>query len=208
MDLIQEGNASLIRAVEKFDWRKDVRFQTYATFWVRQAMERLITASRGMVRIPNYIQQKMRRFRREGKLPRNHEDMDVRDVSRLFAISPKYAARLMETDRGCFSLDSPLGGENDSFAKTLEAEQEGPNMGPCELNDLSEALRDVMHLQLSAEERGILVKRFGLGGVKILTLDEIGRQMGVSRERVRQIQMKAIGKLNTRGLLDELEDFL
>ena len=208
MDLIQEGNASLIRAVEKFDWRKDVRFQTYATFWVRQAMERLITASRGMVRIPNYIQQKMRRFRREGKLPRNHEDMDVRDVSRLFEISPKYAARLMETDRGCFSLDSPLGGENDSFAKTLEAEQEGPNMGPCELNDLSEALRDVMHLQLSAEERGILVKRFGLGGVKILTLDEIGRQMGVSRERVRQIQMKAIGKLNTRGLLDELEDFL
>ena len=209
MDLIQEGNASLIRAVEKFDWRKDVRFQTYATFWVRQAIERLITASRGMVRVPNYIQQKMRRFRREGKLPRNHKDMDVREVSKLFEISPKYAARLMETDRGCFSLDSPLGDDKDSFAQSLEAEEQGgSNVGPCDLNDLSEALKDVMRRQLSPEERDVLVKRFGLGGIKILTLDQIGRQMGVSRERVRQIQMKAIGKLNTRGLLDEMEDFL
>lgn len=208
MDLIQEGNASLIRAVEKFDWRKDVRFQTYATFWVRQAIERLITANRGMVRVPNYIQQKMRRFRREGKLPRNHKDMDVRDVSRLFDVSEKNAARLMETDRGWFSLDVPLGEDNDSFASTLEAEQGESGMPQSELSDLSDALKEVMAKHLSAQEREIIRKRFGLGGTKIQTLEQIGEQMGVSRERVRQMQMKAIGKLTTKGLLDELQGFL
>jgi RNA polymerase sigma factor (sigma-70 family) len=86
MDLVQEANASLIRAVEKFDWRKDVRFQTYAAFWVRQAIERLITANRGIVRVPNYIQQKLRRLRREGKLPRSQREMDVRDVSQQFGL--------------------------------------------------------------------------------------------------------------------------
>jgi RNA polymerase sigma factor (sigma-70 family) len=208
MDLIQEGNASLIRAVEKFDWRKEVRFQTYAAFWVRQAIERLITANRGMVRVPNYIQQKMRRFRREGLLPRNQKDMDVRDVSKLFEVSAKNAARLMETDRGCFSLDAPLGEDNDSFASILEAEPEQTGMGQSELSDLHDALHEVMGRHLTPQEREIIAKRYGLGGTERLTLEQIGEQMGVSRERVRQMQVKAIGKLNTRGLLDELEGFL
>jgi RNA polymerase primary sigma factor len=201
MDLIQEGNAALIRAVEKYDWRKNVRFQTYAAFWVRQAIERLITANRGIVRVPNYIQQKMRRFRREGKLPRNHKDMDVRDVSTLFDISAEGAARLMETDRNWYSLDVPVGEDNDSFASILEAEEGDDGMPVSELDALGNRLDEVMSKHLTEQEREIIRMRFGLRGSPRRTLDQIGAQMSVSRERIRQMQVKALGKLNTRGLL-------
>jgi len=208
MDLIQEGNAALIRAVEKYDWRKNVRFQTYAAFWVRQAIERLITANRGIVRVPNYIQQKMRRLRREGKLPRNHKDMDVRDVSTLFDISAEGAARLMETDRNWYSLDVPVGEDNDSFASILEAEEGDDGMPTSELRALGNRLDEVMSKHLTEQEREIIRLRFGLRGAARRTLDQIGAQMNVSRERIRQMQVKALGKLNTRGLLEELGGFL
>jgi len=208
MDLIQEGNASLIRAVEKFDWRKDVRFQTYAAFWVRQAIERLITANRGIVRMPNYMQQKLRRLRREGKLPRNHKDMDIRDVSALFDVSAEGAARLLEVDRNWYSLDVPVGDEEDSFASILEADEVDGELDESEQRALGNRLDKVMAERLTPQEREVLRKRFGLQGTQRLTLDEIGEQMSVSRERIRQMQVKALDKLHTRTLLEELEGFL
>jgi len=208
MDLVQEGNASLIRAVEKFDWRKDVRFGTYAAFWVRQAIERMITANRGMVRVPNYIQQKMRRLRREGKLPRNQRDMDVRDVSKLFDTTVHGAARLMETDRPSFSLDVKLNDEETSFASMLAAVEEDVGMSPSERLALGRRLDDVMGETLTEQEREIIARRFGLGGTLPETLDQIGARMSVSRERVRQMQVKALDKLQKPRLLEELKDFL
>ncbi len=209
MDLIQEGNASLIRAVEKFDWRKDVRFGTYAAFWVRQAIERMITANRGIVRVPNYVQQKMRRLRREGKLPRNQRDMDLRDVSRHFDSSMEAAARLMETDRSWFSLDATLGDDESSFGSTIAAEEdESRPISAAELRMLGRRLDEVLVGNLTAQERDILKMRFGLGGTEPRTLDEIGATMSVSRERVRQMQVKALGKLQKPRLLQELEDYI
>jgi RNA polymerase sigma factor (sigma-70 family) len=209
MDLIQEGNASLIRAVEKFDWRKDVRFGTYAAFWVRQAIERMITANRGIVRVPNYIQQKMRRLRREGKLPRNQRDMDLRDVSQHFDSSMEAAARLMETDRAWFSLDATLGDDDSSFGSTIAAEEdEGAPISAAELRMLGRRLDEVLVGNLTAQERDILTMRFGLGGTEPRTLDEIGEKMSVSRERVRQMQVKALDKLQKPRLLQELKDYL
>jgi len=210
MDLVQEGNASLIRAVEKFDWRKDVRFGTYAAFWVRQAVERLITANRGIVRVPNYIQQKMRRLRREGKLPRNPKDADLKDVSELFNIDVPGATRLMQTDRGWFSLDLPMGRDDGegSYAGALPAEEADEDITSSEMTDLSLRLEEVMGEALTDAEREILVQRYGLRGQPPRTLDEIGSERNVSRERIRQMQIKALKKLQRVGAADPLSDYL
>ena len=126
MDLIQEANAFLIRAVEKYEWRKGFRFQTYAAFWVRQAIERYITANRGLVRIPNHVQQKLRRLRREGKLTRNPREMDHREVAQLFDSSHEEAARLMASERSWRSLDAVPGEGEASFGSTLAAREAQP----------------------------------------------------------------------------------
>lgn len=209
MDLIQEGNSALIRAVEKYDWRKDVRFSTYGAFWVRQAVERMITANRGMVRVPNYVQQKLRRLRREGKLPRNQRDVDLRDVSEHFDTTPEGAARLMETDRATLSLDAPLGDEDSSMGALLAAEegQDAP-LSAAERRALGDRLQAVMASELTDTEREILNARFGLGGRTPQTLDEIGERLSVSRERIRQMQVKALGKLSKPRLAAELGDWL
>ena len=209
MDLIQEGNSALIRAVEKFDWRKDVRFSTYGAFWVRQAVERMITANRGMVRVPNYVQQKLRRLRREGKLPRNQRDVDLRDVSKQFESTPEAAARLMETDRATLSLDAPVADDDTSLGSLLAAQTDdsGPISG-AERHALSNRLQQVMAEELTDTEREILISRFGLDGRTPQTLDEIGDRLSVSRERIRQMQVKALGKLHKPRLLDELQDWM
>ncbi len=209
MDLIQEGNGALIRAVEKYDWRKDVRFQTYGAFWVRQAVERMITANRTMVRVPNYVQQKMRRLRREGKLPRNHKDMDARDVSKHFDTSIEAAFRLMETDRASYSLDvSFRDDEEGSLAASLAAEEVERGMPGIEHEALGRRIDDALKEHLTEQEQVIIAQRYGLNGSKPRTLDQIGESMSVSRERIRQMQVKALDKLSKPALLEDLKDFL
>lgn len=209
MDLIQEGNAALIRAIEKYDWRKDVRVSTYGAFWVRQGVERMITANRGMVRVPNYVQQKLRRLRREGKLPRNQRDVDLRDVSKQFETSQQSAARLMETDRATLSLDAPVLDDEGSLGALLAAEEadEGP-ISSADRRALGSRLQQVMAHELTDTEREIITSRFGLDGRQPETLDEIGERLSVSRERIRQMQVKALGKLHKPRLLEDLKDWL
>lgn len=208
MDLVQEGNASLIRAVEKYDWRKGVRFQTYAAFWVRQAVERLITANRGIVRVPNYIQQKLRRLRREGKLPRNHRDVDVKSLSEMFDTTPQAAARLIQTDRAWTSLDAPVGKDDDGSRASLIADPDDAAIGSAERRALGRRLEEVLSRSLTEQEHRILRLRFGLDGAQPETLDQIGSRMNVSRERIRQLQVKALGKLQDAAARRDLEDFL
>lgn len=206
-DLIQEGNAALIRAVEKFDWRKNVRFQTYATFWIRQAVERAIAFNRGIVRVPNYLQQKMRRLRREGVIPRRDGAVTLHEMSRAFEVKPEVAGHLLETERGHFSLDVSLDEDGESFASFLSDDSHDRQVNDLEHPMLRDRLNEVMG-SLTPQERQILELRYGLGGSDPLTLEEVGKLMKVSRERIRQLQVRAIRKLQRPALIDKLTGFV
>jgi len=207
MDLIQEGNTALIRAVEKYDWRKQVRFQTYAAFWVRQAVERAISANKGIVRVPNYIQQKMRRFRREGKLSANKNEVSARDVSEAFEMSNEVAGHLLETDRGHISLDAVSSDDENSNLADLVIEEPEEFVSEDEIAMLKKRLHAALD-DLTDQERTIIRHRFGLGEADLKTLDELGEMMNVSRERVRQVQIRALQKLKKPRLLESLQSFL
>jgi RNA polymerase primary sigma factor len=207
MDLIQEGNGALIRAVEKFDWRKDVRFQTYATFWIRQAVERCIAFNKGIVRVPNYLQQKMRRLRREGILPRRDRDVSIGDVAGAFDVKREVAGHLLETERTHYSLDVSIDEDGETFASLLADDGRGIEATPIEFATLRERIAEVL-TDLTPMEREIVQLRFGLGGQPPLTLEDVGRRMNVSRERIRQLQVRAIRKLQRPGLLQRLAGFV
>lgn len=207
-DLVQEGNAGLIRAVEKFDWRKSVLFRTYATFWVRQAVERAIASAKGIVRVPNYLQQKMRRLRREGRLPKRNEDVSVHDVARAFEVSPRVAARLLETERAPRSLDAVTGDDDrDPLAAVLAAADDAPFLPAWEVPLLERRLREALDA-LPEPERSILERRYGLNGREPQTLEEVGRSLNVSRERVRQLQVRALRSLQAPSILSRLACFV
>jgi len=207
MDLIQEGNAALIRAVEKFDWRKQVRFQTYAAFWIRQAVERSISANKGIVRVPNYLQQKMRRLKREGKLPTDRSLISARDVSEAFEMSNEVAGHLLETERGHISLDAHPSDDENSSLTDLIAEDETIPILEDEIVALKRLLQEALD-DLTDQERKIIRHRFGLDNAKLKTLDELGEMMNVSRERIRQVQIRALQKLKKPRLLEGLQSFL
>jgi RNA polymerase primary sigma factor len=207
MDLVQEGNAALIRAVEKYDWRKGVRFQTYATFWIKQAIERCITANKGIVRVPNYLQQKMRRFRRNGILSADKSALSVKEVSDAFELSSEVAGHLLETGRGYVSLDSPQSEDDENSLADMLAMKEEESMPEGEIQKLKGRLNEALDV-LSDQERFIIAHRFGLAGKDIKTLDEIGKLMSVSRERIRQLQIRALQKLKRPSLLERLAPFL
>jgi RNA polymerase sigma factor (sigma-70 family) len=204
MDLIQEGNAALIRAVEKFDWRKGVRLQTYAELWIKQAVERTINANKNIVRVPTYMQQKMRRFRREGKLTTEKEQLSSGEVSEVFKLPKKIAQHLLETDRNHVSLNAPYTGDATlSLADLLEAEPV-ETIPQDELETIKKTLIEAME-SLTEQEKVILKHRYGLDGADFKTIDELGEMMNLSREWVRQIQIRSLQKLQKHSLLKRLK---
>jgi RNA polymerase sigma factor (sigma-70 family) len=207
MDLIQEGNAALIRAVEKFDWRKGVRLQTYAEFWIKQAVERSINANKNIVRVPTYMQQRIRRFRREGKLPVEKDHISSQEVSKIFDLSNDIARHLLETDRGHVSLNALIAGEgNLSLSDHLAAESAEPAPEE-EAQQLKETLDQALE-HLSEQERTILMHRYGLNGAEFKTMAELGEMMNLSREGIRQIQLRSIQKLQKPSLMERLSSYL